>query len=73
MMEADEVRKTAWVAEARLTSHEAECARRYAEATQAITRLHDRIDRGQWLLTGALLTGIGTLGMAILNIILKLK
>lgn len=59
------------VASARMTAHETECARRYAEAAAALTKLDDRLNQLSTRMMAAGITAALTLAGFLAQALLK--
>ena len=70
---AAEAKAQASVANARITAHEDECARRYGEVSSALTRLDNRLDHLQNKMMTATITAaltlVGLLGQVVMTLL----
>ena len=68
---AHEAMMEARVASSRINQHEIACAQRQKEIQEGLVRLHERMDAGQRMMFGAIVTGLVTLVVSVLQILMK--
>ncbi|CAB4166519.1 hypothetical protein UFOVP843_34 [uncultured Caudovirales phage] len=68
---AREAHQMATVAETKLDAHVDECGRRYKETSDAMGRVHARIDRIEYIAVTTLLGVLVTLGTTIVNMMMR--